>query len=165
MKISTFLILLCITNLMYVLPLRALRAQNAFNSADFYSVMASKSLSRVDSQLNILKAAAPKGKEAYEGALLMKRAGLVSNPKNKLNLFKSGRRKLDDAVAQDSLNAEFRFIRLMIQENTPKILRYNKELEADSRIVGRLYKNLAPPVQKVVKEYSRTSDVLKPELF
>jgi hypothetical protein len=151
--------------LLHLIHGKGAQAQKDFNRAEFYEAMATQSLNKVDSMLNVLESSAPKGKDAYQGALLMKRAGLVSNPKNKLNLFKSGRRKLEDALSRDSLNAEFHFLRLMIQEHSPKILHYNKELENDSQIVGRLFKNLPPVVQSAVKDYSRTSKILKPESF
>lgn len=57
--------------------------------------MASSKLDEVDQQLSALKSYSGTEKEASEGALLMKKSGLMNKAKEKLNLFKSGRSKLE----------------------------------------------------------------------
>lgn len=136
-----------------------------FDRSGVYRAMASSSLKAVDSQLNAIKEAPKNDQEAYEGALLMKKAGLVANAKNKLNLFKSGRNKLEAVLAKDSMNAEWRFLRLMIQEHAPKILNYRRELDKDSQFVGRFFKSLSPVLQQAVTDYSKKSKVLIPALL
>src|ERR1700743_2133811 len=78
-----------------------------FDKAGYYVVMASGSLTDVDSVLSLLQQGA--AKEAFEGALLMRKAGLLHRPKEKLSVFRSGALKLEAALAKDSGNAEYHF--------------------------------------------------------
>ena len=48
-----------------------------FEKAAFYSVMASGDLDQINAELAIVQSAASKDKEGYEGALLMRKAGLL----------------------------------------------------------------------------------------
>jgi hypothetical protein len=95
----------------------------------------------------------------------MKKAGLVAGPKKKLDTFKSGHEKLESVLSKDTTNTELRFLRLIIQENAPKILKYRKEIEKDSENIRKNYKNLPPVVQQAIVNYSKTSKVLKPAYF
>lgn len=132
-----------------------------FDKAGYYRVMASGNLTAVDSVLSLLQQGAPKEKEAYEGALLMRKAGLLRRPKEKLNVFKSGAQKLEMALAKDSSNGEYHFLRLIIQENAPGVLHYNKAVEKDSQFVYRSYKLLSPVVQKAILDYCKHSKTLR----
>jgi hypothetical protein len=134
-----------------------------FDKDAFYTAMASGNLEQVDNQLAIVKAASFTEKEAYEGALLMRKSGLLKKPHDKLKSFKEGRTKFDPALAADIENTEYRFLRLTIQENAPRIVKYYKEQEEDSRHIKKNYKKLPPAVQKAILEYSKTSNVLRQE--
>jgi len=140
----------------------AQNAQNSFTKNDFYQAMAGEDAAAIDRQLDLLKTASVKDKTAFEGALLMKKASLAAGPKKKLDLFKKGHKKLEAVIEKDSVNAEYRFLRLMIQEHAPKILGYRKEMEADKNFIKNNYKKLPPVVQEAVANYSKASGVLKP---
>ncbi len=103
--------------------------------------------------------------KAFEGALMMKKAGLLKGAGNKLKQFKAGREKLESSLQTDPGNTEFRFLRLMMQENAPKILGYNDELEEDHQHLRKNFKTLPSSVQQVVIDYSKTSKILKPSDF
>jgi hypothetical protein len=135
--------------------------ESDFDRNAFYQAMQSTKIEIVNSELNALKSLTVAGKSAYEGALIMKKAGLSSNPSKKLNLFKSGHRQLEGAIKQDSANTEFRFLRLMVQEHAPDVLGSNKEIERDSDFVRKTYKKMSQAVQDVIIEYSKKSKVLK----
>lgn len=139
----------------------AQEAENSFTKKEFYSVMAGKSETAIDNQLRLLKTAVLSDKAAYEGALLMKKAGMAGGAKKKLGLFKEGHKKLESVLQKDSSNAEFRFLRLMIQEHAPGIVRYRGELEKDKLYIRNNYKKLQPVVQEAVQQYSKTSNILK----
>lgn len=126
----------------------------AFDRSIFYAAMESGNLARIDSELLVVAGLTTKEREAYEGALLMRKAGLIGRPKEKLATFRSGAIKLERCLARDSANAEFHFLRLIIQEHAPRILGYNKDRESDSRIVIRAYPKLPPSLQKAVRDYS-----------
>jgi hypothetical protein len=132
-----------------------------FDKAGYYSVMASGNLSAVDSLLFLLQRTGFKEKEAYEGALLMRKAGLLRRPREKLSVFRSGAQQLETAMAKDSSNGEYHFLRLIIQENAPGIVHYNKEVEKDSQFVYRSFKLLSPVVQKAILDYSKHSKKLR----
>jgi len=123
--------------------------------------MASDNLHEINAQLNIVTVISASEKEAYEGALLMKKAGLITKAKDKLSLFKSGRLKLEASLKKDNRNIEFYFLRLIIQEHAPKIVNYRTELENDSLLVRTNYKTLPQVVQQAIIEYSKKSKVLK----
>ncbi len=91
----------------------------------------------------------------------MRKAGLLRRPKEKLSVFKSGAEKLEMALAKDSSNGEYHFLRLIIQENAPGVVHYNKAVEKDSAFVYRSYKSLSPVVQKAILAYCKHSKTLR----
>ena len=137
----------------------------SFNRKEFYAVMGSANLKNVDGQINILKTSGVAGKQAFEGALLMKKAALVKGPSKKLGLFKQGHKKLEAAIAADEDNGEYRFLRLMIQENAPGILGYKNDLDKDSAYLRQSFKKLPTDVQQAITDYSKTSKALRTEDF
>jgi hypothetical protein len=132
-----------------------------FDKSAFYSAMASDDMETVNNQLNVIKASAAPEKEAYEGALLMKKAGLVTKASEKISLFKAGRIKLEAAIKKDKDNAEFSFLRLIIQEHAPKIVNYKDNIQTDVAVIRSGYKTLSPVVQQAIADYSKKSKVLK----
>jgi hypothetical protein len=119
----------------------------------------------IDSEVVLLGSVSFDGRDAFLGTLLMKKASLISNPEKKLSLFKSGRKKLEMAIHQDSLSAEFRFLRLMIQEHAPSIVGYGGDLQRDKDYIRKEFSTLPVATQQAVVEYSRTSKFIKPEDF
>jgi len=146
----------------FTLPVHAGIQKTDFDKGAFYSAMASTDISTVNKQLQIIKSCSINEKEAYEGALLMRKAGLLSNIKEKLNLFKAGRSKLEAAIKKDKENAEYNFLRLIIQEHAPKMVEYRYNMENDISIIRSSFKTLAPVVQQAIQDYSKKSKVLKP---
>jgi len=136
-------------------------AQKTFDIAAFYKAMASTELQDVERQLTILSHTSLAEKEAYEGSLIMKKSGFPAKAKEKLKLFKEGRLKLENAITKDAANAEYRLLRLIIQENAPKVVKYRSDIEKDAAIVQSAYKKLSPAIQQAVIDYSKTSKNLK----
>ena len=133
------------------------------DKANFYSRMASDSVKDINNELYIISATTAPEKEAYEGALLMKKAGLMKKPSEKLKLFKQGCIKLETALMKDSSNVEYHFLRLSIQEHAPHTVKYYKDLEKDKLIIQRSFKHLSPVIQKAIADYSKRSKILRPE--
>ncbi len=131
------------------------------NKPDFYKALESGNIAAIDEQLNKVKAAPSSETTAYEGTLLMKKAQLVSKSKEKLDLFKSGRSKLESCISKYNENTEFRFLRLIIQENAPKVVKYNANLGEDSGQIQANFTSLTPHLQQVILDYSRKSNILK----
>src|SRR5579872_2299715 len=88
--------------------------QQKFEKAEFYSVMKSGDIAAVENEIAMLSDAPAKEKDGYEGALLMKKAGLMKKPKDRLKFFKEGRIKMETALMADNENTEFHFLRLAI---------------------------------------------------
>lgn len=141
------------------------RAQAGFDKEGYYEVMATDKMQMIDNELDVLKKSSSTSMGAYEGALLMKKAGLVKKGKDKIDTFKAGRKKLEAAIKTDPQNAEWRFLRLIIQENAPKAVNYKNELDADSKFVVDNFKTLSPVVQKAINNYSKNSKVLNSKDF
>lgn len=134
-----------------------------FDKDLFYSVMSSASLEKIEEELEIVRNSSIAEKNAYEGALLMRKAGLLKKADDKLKAFKAGRIKFETAMQADGSNPEFRFLRLTIQEHAPRVVKYFKEQDADKLAVVQGFKNLEAPVQKAIREYSKNSKILRPE--
>ncbi|HEY4325606.1 MAG TPA: hypothetical protein VGN20_16540 [Mucilaginibacter sp.] len=134
-----------------------------FEKATFYSVMASGSVDDIDKQLAILESSSINEKDGYEGALLMKKASFGKKAKDKLNVFRKGRIKLETALAANNENIEFHFLRLAIEEHAPKSVKYNADIEKDKSLVIKNFKTLSPAVQNAIKDYCKTSKVLHKE--
>ncbi len=141
------------------------KAGQSFDRANFYSIMATGKLKAVNEELETVRTSEVKEKPAYEGALLMRKAGLMKIPAEKLHFFKLGYIKLEGSISTSPDNAEYHFLRLTIQENAPHIVKYYHQIDADKAIVIKNFKSLSPDVREAVKEYSKTSKVLSPQDF
>ena len=139
--------------------------QADLDRAKFYQVLASGSLKKVNEQLDLVRNSALLEKTALEGALLMKKAGLLAVPLEKLRAFNAGRKKLESAIQKDAKNTEYRFLRLIIQENAPEMLHYRDRLEEDSKSIRLTFPGLPKDLQESIVEYSRKSKVLHPTDF
>lgn len=136
-----------------------------FDKASFYEVMKSGTLETVNNEFDAIKDAPEKEKDGYEGALLMKKAGLLKRPKERLSFFKQGRIKLETAILADNENTEFHFLRLAIEEHAPKIVKYRADIEKDKAIVMKNFKSLSPAVRHAILDYCENSKVLHKEEF
>jgi hypothetical protein len=139
--------------------------QQKFEKSAFYEVMDSGDVTALNNQIEIVKASSLNNKEGYEGALLMRKADKVRGPKKKLGFFKEGRIKLETAILADTDNTEFRFLRLAIEENAPKIVKYRNDIEKDKLIIQKNFKTLPQSVQHAIINYCKKSKVLHAEDF
>jgi hypothetical protein len=157
MKRSVLFTLLCVLSGSAV---PAGSPSQTFDKAGFYSALASGNPGEINTALSTVKASPIKEKNAYEGALLMRKAGLLSHPKEKLNTFKLGATKLEGALAKDSGNAEYHFLRLIIQEHAPKVVHYNKDQERDAQMVTNAFPTLSPALKQAILNYCPHSKLL-----
>ena len=136
------------------------KGESDLNRTAFYKAMESEDKTLVDAQISALNTAPSNIQNAFLGAITMKRAGIGGNPISKLSRFKKGHKLLEDAIKEDPGNAEFRFLRLMIQENAPGILGYKDDEEKDSEFIRNSYKLLPEDLQKTITNYNKISKVL-----
>jgi len=133
---------------------------NVVDLEAFYTAFSNNELSLVDEQLTRIDPRKSNTHKAYAGALLMKKSGMLKRPKDKLDAFKNGRDLLEEAIAADLDNTEFRFLRLVIQEQAPGILKYNDKKQEDAGKVADGFGELPDVVQDFVKNYAQNSETL-----
>ncbi|MBL7933626.1 MAG: hypothetical protein JNL60_17115 [Bacteroidia bacterium] len=135
--------------------------QSSFSKEDFYIAMSSDDLLKVNEQITKIQSnSSISNRQAYLGAAQMKKAGLSGQASEKLNLFKIGHQTLEQAIKKDTLNPELRFMRLIVQENSPKILNYHNNLNQDAAYLCRNYKMLDVVTRRAVLNYCQTSKIL-----
>lgn len=135
--------------------------QSGFDKAGYYKVMESGDAAAIDQQIKIIDNTEKINKEAYTGALLMKKASLIKGAAKKLNIFKEGHKKLETAIERDNANTEWRFLRLIIQEHAPKMLKYRNDISKDAAAIQSGFKKLSPEVQAAVLDYKKNSSSLQ----
>lgn len=139
-----------------------LLAQMKLDKQLFYETISSNKLVLIDKELENLENTISKPEQnAYKGALLMKKAGLENKPSEKLKFFKEGKELLEIAIEKDPQNVEWRFLRLMIQENAPKLLGYNSNLKEDNQFIKKHFNTLSTLLRKIILDYANSSKELK----
>ena len=142
------------THLLYCL----LIAASTFSKAEVFKAVSGKdasSLTKMISKLEDLSSSSDQ--QAYLGTLKMKRAEQLKTAKEKLAMFKEGRALLEKSITASPKNSEYRFLRLMIQENAPKVLKYNTNIKEDAKLVSSGYQSLASDVRNAVVSYAKQS--------
>jgi hypothetical protein len=130
-----------------------------------YKALSSEDNKLISNQITKTNETSFAEKEAYMGALLMKKASVISNLKDKLAFFRQGHTKLENAIASDEKNGEYRFLRLMIQENAPRILGYKDNIVQDKEMIHLTFAHLPLEVQQAILDYCKKSKVLQGEHF
>jgi hypothetical protein len=126
-----------------------------------YDALSSDNEEKLTKQLALLKQFPDASQQAYRGAMLMKKAGSQRGPRAKLNMFKDGKELLDKEINAHPSNAEFRFLRLIIQENAPHILGYYHQTDEDAVIIANAFSRMRDEVKNAVKDYAAKSKTLK----
>jgi len=135
-----------------------------FNRAAFYKAMEGNNKQWVIEQLDLMPTAPVEIREAFNGAMLMKKAGMGGSAPSKLKAFKQGHKMLEAAIRKDPKNTEFRFLRLVVQEHAPSVLGYHNNTGEDSDFIRLHYKTLPDEVQQFIVAYSKKSKILKLEV-
>src|ERR1700761_5589228 len=100
----------------------------SFDKQEYYRILKTGNINEIDDEIDMIEKSNLASKDAFEGTLLMKKADLVKKPKDKLDLFKSGRIKLETEISKNNSNTEFRFLRLIIEEHAPKVVKYRANI-------------------------------------
>lgn len=131
-----------------------------FNRTTFYEAYAADSLLAVDNIINLMWDTNFREKQGYMGALLLKKSQLISNTDDKLSLFREGHERLEEAIHLDPFNAEYRFLRLTVQENLPHTMGYYRNVEEDAAMVNEKFADLPLEVERAINLYSKRSKAL-----
>ena len=98
---------------------------------------------------------------AYKGAVSTLKAKFAKTKKEKKEYFKEGTSWIESAIRAEPSSIEIRYIRMSVQENSPKFLGYHKNLEEDKAFVLKNYSSISSTELKdVIKDF-----VLKSENF
>jgi hypothetical protein len=145
-------------------PSTANRQPPTVNRPAFYKAMEENDKNLVNAQLKELQTTPDEIRDAFTGAMLMKKSGFVAPPAIKVHLFKEGHKMLESAIRHYPDNPEFRFLRLIIQEHAPGILGYKNDLQRDNEFIQKYYKSLPEELQQIMAKYSKKSKFLKLEV-
>jgi hypothetical protein len=134
----------------------------AFDKTAFYQTYTRGKAADVTKLLEKLSAENNGGNlNAYVGALTIKKATQAKGMVQKLALFRDGYSSLETAIGSEPANAEYRFLRLTIQEHAPAILKYNQNIAEDKKLILSSYRRFPALIQQQLRQYSRISKVLK----
>lgn len=98
--------------------------------------------------------------DAFKGALMMKLSSYQKTPKEKLAKFNEGKKLLETAIQKHGANCEYRFLRLLIQENAPKQLKYNGNMEEDAAKIIANFSELKEVTKDAITNYAKKSSYL-----
>lgn len=113
----------------------------------------SKLLSKVNKKDNVVLL-------AYKGASIALLARQAKTIKEKKEGFIAGVSWLNSAIDQAPNNSEIRFIRLGIQENTPKLLKYKGNIEEDKLFLKQQFRYIKSlNLKNHIKDYILQSKV------
>lgn len=68
---------------------------------------------------------------------------------------------MENAIKSQPNNAEYRFLRLMIQENAPKVLKYNTKIKEDIDFIKNNLSKTPAEIKTAITNYSKVSPNLK----
>jgi hypothetical protein len=94
---------------------------------------------------------------AYKGASIALKSKHTSGLKQKKEGFIKGVSILEGVIKANPNNVEARLIRLSIQENTPKLLKYKENIEADKKQILLLFNKQSADLKEYIKKYVNQS--------
>ncbi|TYB75705.1 hypothetical protein ES675_03925 [Bizionia algoritergicola] len=101
---------------------------------------------------------------AYKGAAIALKARSAKTLKEKKDGFIEGIGYLEYAIETEPNNIEPRFVRLGIQENTPKILKYKDAIEDDKQFILKQYHYISSSnLKNHIKDFILQSTVFTDE--
>ncbi len=90
---------------------------------------------------------------AYKGAAIIILSKFESKASDKMKGVKQGIKLIEYAIATESNNIEIHLIRLSIQENLPKIAKYNKNKNEDKTFLLSHYNEQPNSLKAYVKRF------------
>lgn len=148
--------------ILVLLSVMSLSAYSQLDRKAIYTALASDSKEVVQKQLEGIQDAKESSEvKAFKGALQMKAAQFQKTAKDKMNLFNTGKKLLESEIKSNDGNVEYRFLRLLIQENAPKQLKYNGNIEEDVMSIVAGYSKLKESTKTALESYAKKSTSLK----
>jgi hypothetical protein len=139
-----------------------LPTDNSALKREFYKAFSFGNLNQIDSIIKVLDADTTfKFRNAYKGAIMMKKSFLLKSPEAKLKSYNAGNKLLEKEIANYPQNTEYRFLRLVVQERAPEFLKYNKNIPEDKAMVIKNFRELDFLARDFILQYSKVSSVIK----
>lgn len=136
------------------------------DTEEYYAVFSGKSIQNINQLITELEQQEhTTTNNAYKGALLAKKADFEDDVSKKIKTFKIGVQLLEIEIKKFPKETEFRFLRLCIQENCPKILKYNKNITEDAKLVTNNFSKLSSKLKVIITNYAKTSKALDVNLL
>ena len=136
----------------------AFTSNASIDRTKFFKAFESNSLNEINSQITFLKRQKESSdKNAFLGALLMKKASFSRTSKEKITIFNEGNSLLEAAIKKHPRNLSYHLLRLVIQENCPKILKYHSQIKSDAELIQSNLDKLDSVTKKFAENYARTS--------
>lgn len=101
--------------------------------------------------------------EAYYGAALALKANYGQNVREKKEFFVEAVENIEAAVNAEPNNVEIRLIRLSVQENSPRIVRYKTNMDEDKALILEGFDKLSAIVKRCVQDYVSNSEFFTKE--
>ena len=92
---------------------------------------------------------------AYKGASKIMKARYIKDKETKKQYFTDGATLINNSIKKDSKDVENRLIRLIIQENIPKFIKYNQNIQEDKTFIVENYSSAPKEVKTLVKSYAK----------
>lgn len=96
---------------------------------------------------------------AYKGAAMALKSKFTSDKKTRKDLFVDGVTQIENCIKSEPNNTEIRLIRLSIQENTPKFLKYKADIEEDKKSILSNFSKQSKDLKEYIKIYVNQSKV------
>lgn len=133
-----------------------------FSKTEFFKTLESGNQSSITAmEKKVAESTASEDQKAYYGAILMKTSEYQKTAGDKLKKFKEGKALLEGVIQNNSTNVEYRFLRLMIQENAPKILKYNTNISEDTALIKANLTKVSKEIKQAITNYESVSKNLK----
>ncbi|MEX2410126.1 MAG: hypothetical protein WD607_01935 [Candidatus Paceibacterota bacterium] len=101
--------------------------------------------------------------KAYQGASFALQAHYGKGIKEKKGYFEHAVAHLEAAVQENPENVEIRLIRLSVQENSPRIVKYKTNMDEDKAMVLEHFEKQSEVVKKCIRDYVNHSDFFSEE--
>lgn len=117
--------------------------------------------SKLNAELSTVNASSKPELLAYKGAVLTLMGKFAKRTKDKKEFFKEGVSLIEAALNKATNNIEIHYIRLGVQENSPRFLGYHKNIEEDKKVITDNYATVSSKnLKTIIKNF-----ILKSENF
>ena len=122
------------------------------------AVQSAENAAKLDAELAKINSSGKSELIAYNGAISTVKAKFAKKKSEKKDFFKAGVSLIESAVKADPSNIEIRYIRMGVQENSPRFLGYHKNIEADKYFILKNFGTISSKELKaLIKDFVQKS--------